>query len=223
MGRRMETHGAYAGRTVEQRRADRRRRLIDAAFDIAGREGVAAVKVRALCEHAGLNDRYFYEHFRTVDELLVVVFEDQAAAAVTAVLDAILHAPVAARPRVAWIVNACLDHILGDPRRGRFLVESQATQPLRDKRAELIQLLSHMLIGQTRDVLGADLAEDRKVQFAAHTVTAGVIDLTSTWLAGKLDTDRDELAEFVTAMILTSSEITGILERELAEPADAGH
>lgn len=212
----MQTRGAYAGRTAEQRRAERRQRLIDAGFDLAGRDGVAAVKVRALCEHASLNDRYFYEHFRTVDELLAAILEDQAAALVGTVLNAIVAAPEGMRQRVECVVEACLDYVTGDPRRGRLIVESQSTQALREKRGELIELMTSMFVDQTRELLGDDIADDRMTHLAAHTVTAGVADLVANWITGRVDVGRDELAEFVIAMILASREITGILERERA-------
>ena len=53
----------WAGIPAEDRRADRRVRLLDAAFELLGTEGWSATTVRAVCQAAQLNPRYFYESF----------------------------------------------------------------------------------------------------------------------------------------------------------------
>ena len=63
-----DVHGTTAGRrygglTAEERRAERRARLVRAATEIWVAEGWAAVSMRAVCARAGLTDRYFYEEF----------------------------------------------------------------------------------------------------------------------------------------------------------------
>ncbi len=63
------------GRTGAERRAERRQRLIDAATEIWSESGWAAVTMRGVCAKTGLNDRYFYEDFKTRDELLVAAWD----------------------------------------------------------------------------------------------------------------------------------------------------
>ena len=57
------TRGGWAGTTLADRRADRRRRLLDVGLDLLGSRGSAAVSVRSVCRTAQLTDRYFYESF----------------------------------------------------------------------------------------------------------------------------------------------------------------
>ncbi|MGW4245751.1 TetR/AcrR family transcriptional regulator, partial [Nocardia sp. NPDC004722] len=88
--------GTWGGRTQEERRAERRERLISAALDIWLENGWAAVTMRGVCTHAGLNDRYFYEHFTDRDDLLGAVFDEvgfQALAELSAVVAENLAAP----------------------------------------------------------------------------------------------------------------------------------
>jgi AcrR family transcriptional regulator len=59
------------GRTLRQSR-----RLVDAAVEILGREGLEGVTVQAVVDRAGLSLRAFYERFAGKDELLLAVFEE---------------------------------------------------------------------------------------------------------------------------------------------------
>jgi AcrR family transcriptional regulator len=210
--------GTYAGRSSDQRRAERRRRLIEAAADLIGEGGIAAVKVRAVCTRAGLNDRYFYESFPDCDQLLLAVFDHWAAEGVGAVTAAMNQAPMGVRPRTRHTIEAALFYVYEDPRRKRLLLESQATEGLRARRAELVAVLGRLLVDQARELLGEHIAEDRNTKLAALTVVSGVLDVVTTWLRGDLDIDIDHLVEFIVAMILTSAEITTVLDRELADP-----
>ena len=64
-----------SSRTSAERRAERRQRLIDAATEIWSESGWAAVTMRGVCSRTGLNDRYFYEDFKTRDMLLVAAWD----------------------------------------------------------------------------------------------------------------------------------------------------
>ena len=65
----------YRGVSAEERRAARRRQLLDAALEIAGTRGVERATMTAICAEAGLTERYFYESFADTDELLGAVYD----------------------------------------------------------------------------------------------------------------------------------------------------
>ena len=67
--------GRWAGLSAEDRRAERRRLLLDAGFELLGTEGWSGTTVRAVCQAARLNPRYFYESFPDLDELIVAVYD----------------------------------------------------------------------------------------------------------------------------------------------------
>ena len=67
--------GLWGGRTAEERHAERRQRLVDAATEIWVDSGWAAVTMRGVCARTSLNDRYFYEHFSDRDDLLCTVWD----------------------------------------------------------------------------------------------------------------------------------------------------
>ncbi|MEH6567278.1 MAG: TetR/AcrR family transcriptional regulator [Halopseudomonas sp.] len=68
----------YRGTGVEERKAERRQLLIDAATEVYGRNGYRHSGVKQVCDAAGLTQRYFYESFSHSDELLIACYEQAA-------------------------------------------------------------------------------------------------------------------------------------------------
>ena len=64
----------YSGQSFEDRQADRRERLIRAAAVVAGRVGLEATSVAAICAEAGLTARYFYESFPSREAIFVEAY-----------------------------------------------------------------------------------------------------------------------------------------------------
>ena len=62
------------GQSQEDRIAERRERLMQAAAVLYGRAGTAGASVTAICAEAGLTPRYFYESFASREALLLAVF-----------------------------------------------------------------------------------------------------------------------------------------------------
>jgi AcrR family transcriptional regulator len=191
---------------------------LDAAFDIAGSQGISALGVRAVCIQAGLNDRYFYESFSDCDHLLLAVYEDQAATLIARLM-AVLEETEGGelRSRIRAVIDVGIDFGVEDPRRSRLLEEAQSRAALRARRNELGTLLAQMLLAQGRDILGDDVIADRNYQMAALTVVNGLIELGAAWWRGDLDATRGQIAEFMVAMILTSSDIGSRLDRALTD------
>jgi len=86
----------YGGMDAEERRAERRLKLIDAAIEVYGEVGYRGATVKAICEAAELTERYFYESFANSEALLIAAYthvvghlhEEMAAAATAAGHDA---------------------------------------------------------------------------------------------------------------------------------------
>src|ERR1700741_2572051 len=72
----------YGGHSTEERRLARRERLIEAATRVYGELGYRNTTVKAVCEAAGLTERYFYESFANSEALLVAAFETVSRAGV---------------------------------------------------------------------------------------------------------------------------------------------
>lgn len=60
----------YRGLSVEERIAERRKRLVEAGIELYGAHGFRATSVKTVCLAAGLTERYFYESFANGEALL---------------------------------------------------------------------------------------------------------------------------------------------------------
>ncbi len=68
----------YGGVASEARAADRRDALIGAATQVFGTVGFRKATVRAVCQQAKLNDRYFYAAFESLEALLRATYQQHA-------------------------------------------------------------------------------------------------------------------------------------------------
>jgi AcrR family transcriptional regulator len=123
----------YRGVPQDERRAQRRGQLIAAGIAVYGERGYRQATVKAVCEAAGLTERYFYESFANSEELLIASFK-----AVTAsVLDQIAAARQAGRGRAVKaraMLRTYFAALQREPRSARvFLVEIRGVSRAVDK------------------------------------------------------------------------------------------
>jgi AcrR family transcriptional regulator len=64
----------YGGISGEERQAERRGRLIEAAVKVYGEVGYRSATVKAVCAAAELTERYFYESFANSEALLIAAY-----------------------------------------------------------------------------------------------------------------------------------------------------
>lgn len=186
---------------LTDRRAERRGLLVDAAFELFGDGGEAAVSVRSVCRACGLNTRYFYESFSDTDELLGAVYDDvsrQLAEAVAASMEAAEDSP---RARARAGMAAVLGFSSADPRRGRVMFTDARANPVLAKRRMVTQDL----------LLDAVVAEDGRLHPDADPISAlvgaamytgAMAELAQQWLAGNLGDDLDTVVDHALARVL---------------------
>lgn len=71
----MATGRVYAGKSREDRTIERKEQFLQTALRLFGTIGYKQVSVRGLCREAKLTDRYFYESFDSVEDVLIQVYE----------------------------------------------------------------------------------------------------------------------------------------------------
>lgn len=196
----------YGGATAAERRRRRRAALLDATLDIVDSDGVGGLGVKAICTAAGLNNRYFYEQFADCDEAVTALFDDLVGQAMGAFTEVIASTEARAELQLRACVAAAIDFVTVDPRRGRFVIESQATEKLRAKRQQLVATLAELML-TGRPLLGADAPSEEDSRLIALSVISGGLELVAMWLRGDLDVDRERLIDFMTAHILSSTRL----------------
>ena len=184
----------YGGRTADERRRDRRARLLAAACAICGEEGWVAVTLRRVCARAGLTDRYFAESFADRDALLIAVFDEAFEEMTQEVGRAVGAAPASGEAQLRAALTTVVAFLANDPRKARILLGRPGGEGAveRHRRQALQDGIARMLEGARPDVDAA------AAQVLALIAAGGLSELLNAWLSGALDLDADELVELAT-------------------------
>lgn len=162
-----QRRGRWSGVPLPDRQALRRDELIAAGVTLLGSPGGPAVTVRAVCRHAGLTERYFYESFPDRDEFVRAVYDDVCNRAMSALRSAGTPPREAVEQFVALMVD--------DPVRGGrvLLLAPQVEAVLIHSGAEwmpsFIELLQSKLTAISDPVLQKMMATaDRRPDGTVH-------------------------------------------------------
>ena len=184
----------FRGVSAQDRRAQRRVDLIEAAFDVAHDVGLAKLTMTAVCERAELTQRYFYEHFRNRDELVRALYDtvfDEFFGRARAATDAQPPDDLFARAKAA--LDVVVDFFTADDRKRRVFIEAQATPEVAEHKADATRRFVEYATDQAISAYSAPTPRQRiGVALAASIFLGGSSDAVAPWLAGQIDLPRDE-------------------------------
>jgi AcrR family transcriptional regulator len=179
--------GVYRGVSAEQRRADRRERLMEATLEVWA-DPQRRTTMTAVCAEAGLSERYFYESFADLDEALRAVLDataEEIERITTAAVDAAGEDPAT---RATVMIEAFVDLIARDPRKGRVaIVEAGAMPQLRQRRTELLRHFAHRSTEEAREMFGPSRHTRVEDEVAGLLFVGGMAELITAWLDGAVD------------------------------------
>ena len=173
----------------------RRARLLAAGLDVVGEVGVVGVTVDAVCAHAGLTKRYFYETFADRDAALDAVADDVYGRLHAAMVSALRGVHGDERVRATTAVEVFASTLDADPRVARLYAESPGHPRLLARRDAAVDVFADLVLDE---VLRVDPRDRERLRTAAILVVAGTTHLVSRWLAGAVPLGRVELVEEVT-------------------------
>ncbi|TDE56889.1 TetR/AcrR family transcriptional regulator [Nonomuraea mesophila] len=107
--------------SAEQRLADRRERLMTAAYTLYAKPGFAATTIERLCSEARISNRAFYECFGGREELLQALHERCVEESLAVVAKALQEAPSTLEGRVEAGIRAYVEFATADWRRARIM------------------------------------------------------------------------------------------------------
>jgi len=198
----------YRGVSAEDRRSQRRSRLIEAALDVLGADGIANTTMTAVCAQAGLTERYFYESFRDRRELLVAVFDawvQELDAAIFAALDAAAPNLLDSARAAA---GALIEILTDDPRKARLHAESIGEEALRERRAEAVRAHAKLLADIMRERGGLDQQRhEMPLRLAALVLVGGLAEAVTSWLDGTVAMSRTMLIEECARLSVAAAEV----------------
>ncbi|MEU1209215.1 hypothetical protein [Nocardia sp. NPDC005825] len=183
----------YGGMSADERRADRRVRLVRAARELLESGETAQVTVTAVCRRSKLTERYFYESFTDRDALLGGVYDDFADEYIRVVtarmasagdLTERIHASVTVAPELAETYPG-MRHVLG-----RDADESEAARA----RAHIARKILDLYLAN-RAILFRDMDIDPlDAELVIRIMVGGGLDLAFAYCQGKFDVSAIELA-----------------------------
>ncbi len=198
---------SWAGVPAQDRRAARRQRLLDAAFDLLGGEGAAATTVRAVCQRAQLNPRYFYESFEDLDALLIAVYERTVAEMTGAMLAAVESARDDPTAQTRAAIDAIVRFVDEDRRRGRVIyTEALGNEALNRYRLQTGAALVELVERSARERVGAQGPTEAVGRMGAAILVSGFAGLLQSWLDGRVDVPRKQLVDDATTLFLSLAE-----------------
>lgn len=172
---------SYGGLSHEQRQAQREAALIDAGTQLFASVGYRGATVRAVCQAAQLNDRYFYARFPSMEALLLAVYAQASAGLAQALAEATDAAGPALESRLQAGLRAYF-RFMRDERLARILLlEVVGVSPAVDDayKANLAGFARRLagLAGDAWTRAGLDKADQR----IAATALVGALTSAATY------------------------------------------
>ncbi|MDK3025673.1 TetR/AcrR family transcriptional regulator [Cupriavidus taiwanensis] len=202
----------YRGAEAEERRAQRRAQLIAAAVQVYGERGYQNATVKAVCEAAGLTERYFYESFANSEALLLASFQTVTQRLLHTLVQAGEAAGNDGAQRALAMLRAYFGALQREPRSARvFLVEIRGVSKLVDG-----------ALADSLDAFGGLLAQALLAPGRARDplltagVVGGVVHLAVRWIRQGYSPDVDVVAHTALQLSLVLAQ-----QDEGPEPAAA--
>ncbi|MEO3855264.1 TetR/AcrR family transcriptional regulator [Acrocarpospora sp. B8E8] len=111
----------YRGMTAEERLADRRERLILAAYALFASPGFHATTIERLCATARISNRAFYECFSGREALMRAVYDRCVEETLQSITKAIDQAPPNLDARIVAGITEYVRFVTADERRARIM------------------------------------------------------------------------------------------------------
>lgn len=190
----------YGGLTAEQRTAARRERLLDAGIEVFGTQGYKDATVREVIKTSGLGERYFYENFEDLDDLMIAVAERIHEQIMHETLLAVTAAPDDPVSQAKAGLTAFIRAMTRDPRKARIklLEMTGASDKVKARRRDGMNQMATFIAATAPEEVKANT--DRDPQLIALGLVGAVNELLIEWFLGEIDGGVDHLVDNCTAL-----------------------
>ncbi|OZD02487.1 TetR family transcriptional regulator [Rhodococcus sp. 06-235-1A] len=192
--------------SADDRLADRRARLLDAGLEVFAAAGAKGATMTAICAHAKLTERYFYENFSSRDDLLERVVDSISDEIRAKALDA-LHSPApTVEEQVHNAIAAFVDVLTEDPRKGRVaMIESLAVDSLRAYRRQSMRAFAHLVAEQSRELYGEQAFPQPQSEINGLLFIGGLAELVIAWLNDEIDITPADIVDAATRQFIATA------------------
>jgi AcrR family transcriptional regulator len=197
--------------------AQRREALVQAAFELAAKDGWAQLRIERICQAAGLNKRYFYESFGDLDAVIEAVMNDLASDLIKVTIAAM--DPDRPRPKLVRDgIGALVHHLTDDPRRALVLFgESAGSEAVARYRATALHQTARAAVAQGRSVhILEEAKSDPIIDTLGALLIGGTRHAVLDWLGGPVACDLEQFIDDLAALWLIAAEGAVARARERA-------
>lgn len=187
----------WRGESPEERRLQRRERLMEASLEAFSRHGIEKTTMRDICAQARLTERYFYESFRNTEDAFDAVYALLKQQLVEQVSMALARAPLNVPQLAREGLTAFYNFIKEDPRRAQimlidaFYANRKTLNKSRDAVKEYV-----VMIDQLARRLYPNMPPDFDVEMVAWGLIGMCIQVGTMWAATGFKQPVDKILDY---------------------------
>ncbi len=180
---------------------DKRRQLLGAAVRVFARKGFHATRVADIAEEAGVSHGLLYHYFRSKDEVLEAVFQENWSLLV-ARIESVEETDEPAADQLRHISAIILRTWLHLPDVVRVVIQEFGRSPeLAERIGELTLPIDAIQRVIARGIERGEFRQDIDPVFAATVVYGGIDELLTGWVLGRLPSGEADVAKAEQTMI----------------------
>ncbi|RAS66847.1 TetR family transcriptional regulator [Lentzea atacamensis] len=198
---------AYGGVSPEQRRAERRSRLLQAGLALFTTTGFATTKITELCTEAGVSTRNFYEEFGSKEDLLRELHDLINATAFNEVRTALTSLETAdVRTRITKLLDVFVGTVTADPRAPRLnYVEAVGVNAeIEQQHVRWVNTWAQFIESEALRAAAAGVAPQRSYRLTAIALVGAITGLLREWQAHEPPLAIDEIAAEIRELMLAA-------------------
>lgn len=197
----------YGGVAPEQRRADRRERLLAAGLELFTSAGFRHTKITEICARAGVSTRNFYEEFSGKEAVLRTLHDrinGLALEHVTAALDEVADAD--AMTRIATLLDVFIDTVTADPRLPRlnYVEAVGVSAELQEQHQVWVGRWAAFIETEARRAAEHGAAPDRDYRLTAIALVGAATGLLREWQAHDPPLPAEDVGAELRALMLAA-------------------
>jgi AcrR family transcriptional regulator len=176
----------YGGVAPEQRRADRRQRLLLAALELFTEDGYQHTRIARLCTRAGVSTRTFYEEFASKEQVLLALHARINALALEQVSGALREVEGRdVRTRIATLLDVFVRTVTADPRMPRlnYVEAVGVSAELEAQHQEWVTKWADFIEAEARHAAREGVAPDRDYRLTSIALVGAITGLLREWQA----------------------------------------
>jgi AcrR family transcriptional regulator len=190
----------YGGRSGQERAEDRRVRLVEAAISVLAAQGERAT-MTAICQEAGLTERYFYQSFPHRDAALVAALERVSEEISANAIRVLEETPGSVEERVLAMAQDFARWAAAHRDRAVVAVmHARSIAALRQRRKELVISFAETTAREAATLSGDGVWDHERARIQGILFIGGLVELVAAWLSGDVALDPDGLAQAVAGL-----------------------